>query len=75
MLGGITLERSRPLIVRGTAMNGEAVTTLLQKLSSDPRFRGATLVVENNAMIGTTPVVQFSMSNARSREPSASGFR
>jgi hypothetical protein len=61
-IGGITLQRGKPFVLHGTSINGEAVAELLQKFSTNDRFRDAKLVFENNAMIETTPVVQFSMS-------------
>lgn len=72
-LNGISLERGKPLLVRGTALQNEAVTTYLdslrlaggvnpQSMATLPRFRDVKLVVANNSTIETTPVVQFSVS-------------
>lgn len=72
-LNGISLERGKPLLVRGTALQNEAVTSYLdalrlaggqnpQSLETLPRFRDVKLVVANNSTIETTPVVQFSVS-------------
>jgi len=61
-IGGLTLQRGKPFVLHGTSMDGEAVAGLLQKFSTNDRFRDAKLVFETNAVIETTPVVQFSMS-------------
>lgn len=72
-LNGISLERGKPLLVRGTALRNEAVTSYLDalrlaggqdanSLSTLNRFRDVKLVVANNSTIETTPVVQFSVS-------------
>lgn len=58
---GMTVERGKPATVRGTALNGEAVTKYLEQLSANPRFREVKLIFANNGQIEKTPVVQFSM--------------
>ena len=72
-LTGISIERGKPLIVRGTALQNEAVSTYLDSLrlaaenapdgnAVHPRFRDVKLVVANNSNIEMIPVVQFSVS-------------
>jgi Tfp pilus assembly protein PilN len=61
-LTGVTFERGKPLLVRGTAKTTEAVTEYLESLSRQDRFRDVKLVFANNAMIETTPIVNFSIS-------------
>lgn len=59
---GVNLERGKPLILRGTAMNDAAVKGFLDALAADDRFREVKLVFANEATIEETPVVQFSVS-------------
>jgi Tfp pilus assembly protein PilN len=61
-LNGITLERGKPLQLRGTAMTSEQVAQYVQLLSTDERFRQVRLVFANDSTIEKTPVVQFSIS-------------
>ena len=72
-LNGVTLERGKPLLVRATAKQNEAVSAYLDSLRQTqgtapgsaqqlPRFRDVKLVVANNSTIETTPVVLFSVS-------------
>lgn len=58
---GMTAERGKPATLRGTALNGEAVTKYLEQLSANPRFRDVKLIFANNGQIEKTAVVQFSM--------------
>lgn len=58
---GMTTERGKPATLRGTALNGEAVTKFLEQLSANPRFRDVKLIFANNGQIEKTAVVQFSM--------------
>ncbi|MBX7134920.1 MAG: PilN domain-containing protein [Fimbriimonadaceae bacterium] len=60
-LTGVTLERGKPLMLRGTAMNNEAVTRYLEALSGQSRFRDVKLVFANNGQIEKTNIVQFSL--------------
>lgn len=60
-LTGINVERGRSLTIRGTAMNGETVAAYVQKLNGESRLRDVRLVFANNALIESTPVVQFSI--------------
>lgn len=58
---GVTIERGKPLTMRGTAMNSEAVAVFLERLSASDRFRDVKLAFANNAVIEATNVVQFSI--------------
>jgi Tfp pilus assembly protein PilN len=61
-LTGVTFERGKPLLVRGTALSGASVAAYLQSLSGQSRFRDVKLVFANDATIETTQVQQFSIS-------------
>lgn len=60
-LTGITFERGKRMQVRGTALNGEAVTAYVDSLSAQSRFRDVQLVFANNLKVEDTPVVQFAI--------------
>ncbi|MGV3618261.1 MAG: PilN domain-containing protein [Fimbriimonas sp.] len=61
-LAGVSVERGKPIVIRGTARNGAAVTAYVQSLIAEPRLRDVKLVFSTNAMLDETPVVQFSVS-------------
>jgi Tfp pilus assembly protein PilN len=61
-LSGVSVERGKPIIIRGTAKNGAAVTTYVQRLIGEDRLRDVKLVFSTNAMLDETPIVQFSVS-------------
>ncbi len=61
-LTGMTLERGKALMIRGTAQNSNQIADYQSKLIADPRFRDVKLVFATNALIDVTPVVQFSIS-------------
>ena len=61
-LTGLTLERGKPLDIRGTTVAAGDVTRLVDALSASPRFRNVRLVFANSALIGKVPVVQFDVS-------------
>jgi len=61
-LTGVTLERGKPALVRGTSTTGKGVTVFLQSLAKQQRFRDVQLVFANQGEIEGTPVVQFSIS-------------
>jgi hypothetical protein len=61
-LNGITLERGKQLVLRGTATNSLAVSAYMQRLSAESRLRDVKLVGANNSEIEKTPVIQFSIS-------------
>lgn len=60
-LSGLSVERGKPITIRGTATTSEAVARYLERLSASPRLRDVRLVVSNNATIGETAVIQFSV--------------
>ncbi|MBI1756691.1 MAG: PilN domain-containing protein [Fimbriimonas ginsengisoli] len=61
-LTGMGIERSKPLILRGTATRADLVATYLRALEASPRLRDVRLVFANNGTIEQAPVVQFSVS-------------
>jgi Tfp pilus assembly protein PilN len=60
-LTGLSLERGKPLVVRGTATSGDALAAYMQKLSHEPRLRDIHLVFANNGLIEQKNVQQFSL--------------
>jgi len=60
-LSGITVERGKPIVIRGTAKTSNSVTDYYRALNGEPRLRDVRLVFANNAQIEQTPVVQFSL--------------
>jgi len=61
-LTGLTIERGKPLDIRGMTKSAGDVTKLVNTLSASPRFRDVRLVFANSAQIGKVPVVQFDVS-------------
>jgi Tfp pilus assembly protein PilN len=61
-LTGLTIERGKPLQVRGTAKTGEDIAKFVDSLGANPRFRDVRLVFANSALIGKVPVVEFNVS-------------
>ena len=59
---GISYDRGKPVLIRGTALTSEAVTAYLDALNTEPRFKDAKLVFANNASIEESVVVNFSIS-------------
>lgn len=60
-LTNFSVERGKVMAVRGTAISNDSVSYFVTSLSNDSRFRDVRLLFANNAMIDTTPVVQFSV--------------
>jgi len=60
-LTGVTYERGRDLMLRGTATSNEAVGAYLDSLNQNTRFRDVKLAFANQSLIEATSVVQFSM--------------
>jgi len=61
-LTGITFERGKQVLLRGTAMQSGDVATYLESLSNQDRFREVKLAFANDSQIEDTPVSQFSIS-------------
>ncbi len=61
-LTGVTFERGKPLLIRGTALTGDAVSAYTSALALNERLRDVQLMFANNSEIEGTPVVQFSIS-------------
>lgn len=60
-LNGLTLERGRPLILRGVAASGKDLADYVDQISIGDRFRGIRVLSATNATIGKKSVVQFSI--------------
>lgn len=60
-LNGVTAERGRPIVVRGTAKSSEAVNAYLQALNGQDRLRDVQVSFQNNAEIERQSVIQFSL--------------
>jgi Tfp pilus assembly protein PilN len=58
---GLSLERGKPIEIRGTVTDPNDVARLLENLSNTGRFRDVKLVFANSGKISETPVVQFSV--------------
>ncbi len=61
-LSGLTFERGKPLLIRGTAMENTAVGAYLSALAASPRLRDVKLVFANDAQLERRSVVNFSFS-------------
>jgi len=61
-LTGLTVERGKPLQIRGTAKSGDDIARFVDTLGANPRFRNVTLGFANSALVGKIPVVQFNVS-------------
>jgi hypothetical protein len=61
-LTGVTFERGKAMLVRGTSVQTELVTAYLQSLSAQQRFRDVKLLFATNGLIETTPITTFSIS-------------
>ncbi|HVK06203.1 MAG TPA: PilN domain-containing protein [Armatimonadaceae bacterium] len=60
-LSGLSVERGKPVQIRGTATRSNDVAALVDSLAASPRFRDVKLVFANSGRIEETPVVQFSI--------------
>jgi Tfp pilus assembly protein PilN len=60
-LTGITLERGKPMTVRGTALTPDAVTEYLLKLGAEDRLRDVRIMNTNDATIQNQQLVQFTL--------------
>lgn len=61
---GLSVGRVGPLTVSGFARSGADVSKTLDALSADPRFREMRLVATAKAVVGETPVVQFTLTGS-----------
>ncbi|MCX6360708.1 MAG: PilN domain-containing protein [Armatimonadetes bacterium] len=66
---GLSVERGKPIQVRGTAGTPTQVAGILDRLGGTPRVADARLVSANTSRIGMVPVVQFSVSAAAAGNP------
>jgi Tfp pilus assembly protein PilN len=60
-LSSLSLDRGKPLQIRGTAKNSEAVSAYLKELTKQKRLRDVRLLFANSGDIEGAPVVQFSI--------------
>jgi len=60
-LSGLSIERGKPVQIRGTAANPDDVAHFLERLAATSRFRDIKLTVANTARIDQTTVVQFNV--------------
>jgi len=60
-LNQVTVERGKPLDIRGTAKSSDQVGQFVHKLGASSRFRDVRLVFANSAIVGKVPVVQFNV--------------
>ena len=58
-LSALSVERGKPVEVRGAAKESADVSHFVDALAASPRFRDVKLVFANNATIGKTSVVEF----------------
>ena len=61
-LTAVTVERGKPIQIRGAAKSASDVAALVNSLGSNPRFRNVRLVFANSGTIGKAAVVQFNIS-------------
>lgn len=59
---GVSLERGKALVIRGTATKSEAITNYQTALVHESRLRDVKLLFATNTQIDNNPVVQFSIS-------------
>lgn len=60
-LTGISAERGKPLLIRGTALDRGAVDTFISRLRNEARLRNLKLLFANGQKIEDVDVVQFSI--------------
>jgi hypothetical protein len=60
-LTGISLERGKPIVLRGISIDGKSVAAYAADLNKNPRLRGMKVSFANSSMIEKKPVVQFSI--------------
>ena len=62
-LSGVDLEKGKPIAIRGTALNGQAVQTFWGNLSRSPLFAKPTLSYSNAAKVGERQVFHFGITS------------
>lgn len=60
-LNGLTLEKGRPIVLRGVAATGKDLSDYIDEISVGDRFRGLKVLSATNGAIGKKSVVQFSI--------------
>lgn len=60
-LTGATIERGKPLQIRGTAKDNPAVASYVERLATQDRLRDVRLVFANGGTIDDAPVVNFAI--------------
>jgi len=60
-LTGATIERGKPLQIRGTARDNPAVASYVERLATQDRLRDVRLVFANGGTIDDSPVVNFAI--------------
>lgn len=60
-LTGVTVERGKPLQIRGTAKSSDDVAQFVNALGGNPRFRNVRLVFASTGTIANIPIVQFNV--------------
>lgn len=61
-LTGLTLQKGRPMSLRGQATNGKTVSKLVSRLSTEKRFRNVKLLFVDKAKLDQRPIVTFAIS-------------
>lgn len=60
-LTGVSLERGKPIVIRGSAKTGDIVNEYQSRLTKEERLRDVRLIFANSALVNETPIVQFSI--------------
>ncbi len=60
-LTSVSLERGRPIAIRGASMKQSSVGAMVLAMQKSPRFTDVRLLYANDGKIGESPVVQFAM--------------
>jgi Tfp pilus assembly protein PilN len=60
-LTGLTLERGKPILVRGSTTSSKSVADFVSAINANPRFRNVKVVSATKGSIGKTTVIQFAL--------------
>ncbi len=60
-LTSLSVTRGAPIAVTGLALHGSDVSRLLAVVAGDPRFKEMRVLSTSKGLVGTTPVVQFTL--------------